>query len=115
MLRDRSSRQDADPIPDAVAGMNNHRIAFFEATEDLGFQPIVLANLNRAELRPAAFNAVDSPLLSLQKQAPGRDLEDVLLLPDDDLGFHAIGIAQGPPLLQGADEIDDDIDALLLD
>ena len=55
------------------------------------------------------------PILAATEEAADRHLEDVRLLPDDDPNLHAVAVAERPRGGRRIDEIDDDVDALLLD
>ena len=102
-------RLDALAVFHAVAGVEDHFVAFVEAFQDLDFGAAAAASFNGDEFWAATVDEWSNAAQSLarRKRAGRRDFQDTVTFPDDNMGFDAKIVAERAALLDGCGDIDD--------
>ena len=91
-----------------------HPLARRDAVPDLREHTVLLPDLDVAQHRPAVFPGKQRPVLAIPKQGCQRDGEHAVSLPQHNAGLNLVAVAEPLPAVL-AREIDDHVDALLLD
>ncbi len=95
--------------------MEDDGVAGGEAAAHLGLDAVALADLDDLRARAAVLDHEHRPALATAEEAADRHLQDPRILPDDHAHLDAVAVAQLAPGGRGIGELDDHVDALLLD
>src|SRR5262245_50591014 len=94
--------------------MQDDRGAGLEAARDLPVALVALTELHGLTTHASLLDDEHGPAFALAEETSDRDLEHAVVLPQDDADLNAIAITE-TRRFAGIREIDDDVDALLLD
>src|SRR5262245_33663645 len=95
--------------------MQHNRLSFRETLQDLAVGFVALAELHIGQQRAALCDTKHRPALAAAEEGADRDLQHVLLLPDHGPDLDTERVAEQARVRGWIDEVDDDVDALLLD
>lgn len=95
--------------------MDNHLGVLRQALDNFGFEIIAMADGHAMQAGLVVFDGEDGPISIFAEERAAGDLQHVRPFPNDDAGFHTIGITERTALFRRLGEIDNHIDALFFD
>ena len=106
--------RDARAVGQRIGRMQHDGCAGLEPAGDLSFVLVALTELHRLPAYATVFDDEHCPALALTEESSDRNLEHVVVLPENDAHFDAVAISE-PDSLSSIDEIHDDVHPLFFD